>query len=565
MKKISDFYKILDPRYKNALVFLVVVLFLNSILEMLLIAVLYPLISLLINPETNFESKSVNEILSYLNSYTDNPNMIYNLLILVILIFVFKFLFNVITLYFQNKYAFSLLQNLSYKLFSSYISKSYLDLSKENSSYLIRNLTSNLNVFVNGVNAFINIISELLIILSIAGLLLLIDFKIAITVIIFFSMVSLTFLLLTKFRINKLSNQRFLLEGKKIKKINENLNGLIDIRLSGNISFFKNIYFKTENLLKENYIKLQILLGLPKIWIEFITIGVFIIFTYFIINSTNTFLIDYIALIGLYALSAFKMMPSFNRILINFNTVKFTKKIFLNILNELKKLKYKDENFKSDKIYICKKISIKNLNFFYEKKKIIFKKINLTFKKNKTYGIYGSSGVGKSTLINLMLGTLKPTSGKIIYNNNIDISKNLSSWQESISYVPQKPYFFDDSILKNIAIGVNLDGIDLEKINFCLDLVNLKDKVNQLKKKYNTKLGEVGKKFSGGELQRIAIARAIYKNGNILILDEATSALDAKNESIIISRIKKNFGNKIIIIISHKKKLIDECDYIIKL
>ena len=565
MKKISDFYKILDPRYKNALVFLVVVLFLNSILEMLLIAVLYPLISLLINPETNFESKSVNEILSYLNSYTDNPNMIYNLLILVILIFVFKFLFNVITLYFQNKYAFSLLQNLSYKLFSSYISKSYLDLSKENSSYLIRNLTSNLNVFVNGVNAFINIISELLIILSIAGLLLLIDFKIAITVIIFFSMVSLTFLLLTKFRINKLSNQRFLLEGKKIKKINEDLNGLIDIRLSGNISFFKNIYFKTENLLKENYIKLQILLGLPKIWIEFITIGVFIIFTYFIINSTNTFLIDYIALIGLYALSAFKMMPSFNRILINFNTVKFTKKIFLNILNELKKLKYKDENFKSDKIYICKKISIKNLNFFYEKKKIIFKKINLTFKKNKTYGIYGSSGVGKSTLINLMLGTLKPTSGKIIYNNNIDISKNLSSWQESISYVPQKPYFFDDSILKNIAIGVNLDGIDLEKINFCLDLVNLKDKVNQLKKKYNTKLGEVGKKFSGGELQRIAIARAIYKNGNILILDEATSALDAKNESIIISRIKKNFGNKIIIIISHKKKLIHECDYIIKL
>ena len=191
--------------------------------------------------------------------------------------------------------------------------------------------------------------------------------------------------------------------------------------------------------------------------------------------------------------------------------------------------------------------------------------MNYKFAKGKTYGIYGSSGVGKSTLINLMLGTLKPTSGKIIYNNNIDISKNLSSWQESISYVPQKPYFFDDSILKNIAIGVNLDGIDLEKINFCLDLVNLKDKVNQLKKKYNTKLGEVGKKFSGGELQRIAIARAIYKNGNILILDEATSALDAKNESIIISRIKKNFGNKIIIIISHKKKLIHECDYIIKL
>lgn len=565
MKKIINFYQLIDIKYRVAALLLVIVLFFNSILEMLLIGVLYPLISLLIDPETNFDGNFIYQILLKLRLYNDNSDLIINLNILVSIVFGLKIIINLITLFFQNKYSFSLLQNLSYKLFSSYISKNFIDTSKENSSYLVRNLTYNLNTFINGMNAFINIISELFIIISITILLLFINFKISITLLVFFVIASSIFLFLTKFKIQQLSKQRFVLEGKKIKNINENLAGLVDIKLSGNIFFYKKIYFEIENLLKSNYTNLQVLLGLPKIWIELLTIGTFIFLIQIFYHAANTSFAIYIPLIGLYALSAFKLMPSFNRIIINLNTVKFTQEVFSNMFIELRKLKLKSYFSKDEKITECYNLKIKNLNFFYDKKKIIFENLNLIFKKNKTYGIYGPSGTGKSTLVNLILGLIKPNEGKIQYNDKLDISKNLLSWQETISYIPQKPYFFDDTILKNIAVGLDDNKIDIKKIYFCLRIVNLEKKINKLKNKHNTIIGEVGKKFSGGELQRIAIARALYKTGNIIILDEATSALDVKNESQIVSRIKKEFRDKIIIIISHKKKLIDDCDFKIKL
>ena len=565
MKNIINFFKIVGNKYIFFLFFLVLALFFNSLLEMFFIAILYPFVSLLISEGNNIFDSGDNTFLYLLNYFTEGPNQIQNLLYLITFVFAFKFLSNVITLFLQTKFAFSLLQNLSYKLFSSYLSRNYIDLSKENSSFLIRNLTLNLNTFVNGVSASINILSEILITLSITVLLLLIDLKITGTILISFIIACAIFLFLTKFQINKLAKQRFIFEGKKIKKINEDLGGLIDIKLSGNISYFKQEYFKLENLIKKNYINLQVLLGLPKIWIEFVTISFFLLFSYLLINSSNLLLLNYVPLIGIYALSAFKLMPSFNRILINYNTLKFTKKIFSNMHNELKKLKFKDNKKSQSHISECNKFELKNVKFYYDKKKIIVNKMNYKFVKGKTYGIYGASGKGKSTLINLILGLLRPVNGQINYNNKKNIFKNLSAWQESISYVPQKPFFFDNTIAANIAIGFNKEKVDLKKINDCLEIVNLKNKIDNLKKKHNSSIGEIGKKFSGGELQRIAIARAIYKDGKMIILDEATSALDSKNENNIINKIKTKFNNKIVIIISHKQKLINSCDYKIKL
>ena len=565
MKNLINFFNIIGNKYIFFLFFLVLVLFFNSLLEMLFIAILYPFVSLLISEGTNIVGSDDNKFLYLLNYFTESPNQIQNLLYLTTLVFALKFLFNIITLFFSSKFAYSLLQNLSYKLFSSYLSRNYIDLSKENSSFLIRNLTLNLNTFVNGVSASISLLSEILITLSITVLLLLIDLKITGTILISFIIFCAIFLFLTKFQINKLAKQRFIFEGKKIKKINEDLGGLIDIKLSGNISYFKQEYFILENLIKKNYINLQVLLGLPKIWIEFLTISLFLLFTHLLINYSNLLLLNYVPLIGIYALSAFKLMPSFNRILINYNTLKFTKKVFSNMYNELKKLKFKNNKKSQSRINECNKFELKNVKFYYDKKKMIINKMNYKFAKGKTYGIYGTSGKGKSTLINLILGLLRPVNGQINYNNKKNIFKNLSVWQESISYVPQKPFFFDNTIAANIAIGLNKEKINFKKINDCLEIVNLKNKIDNLKKKHNASIGEIGKKFSGGELQRIAIARAIYKDGQMMILDEATSALDSKNEKNIINRIKKKFNNKIVIIISHKQKLINSCDYKIKL
>ena len=212
-------------------------------------------------------------------------------------------------------------------------------------------------------------------------LLLIINLKITTTIIIFFSLACAIFLFLTKLRVNKLANQRFKFEGQKVKSINEGLNGLIDIKLSGKISFFKNIYFIVENFLKKNYINFNFLIALPKVWIEFLTIAAFLFFSFFLINYSDSKFISFVPLIGIYALSAFKLMPSFNRILVNYNTTKFTRKVFMNILLELKKMG-KEKRRKSNKnIKTINNFKIQNLSFRYVKKKAIFNNLNLRFKK----------------------------------------------------------------------------------------------------------------------------------------------------------------------------------------
>lgn len=565
MKRLFYFYYLIDSKYKFASLAVIMSLFLNAIFEVLAIGSLYSFITFIVDPEYSFETYSEKKLFYILKLFYNSDTIILDFLLLISSVFIIKFLFNILTIFIQNKFSYSLLQNISYKLFSHYISSNLKKISISNSSYLIRNLTTNLNIFVNGINAIINILTEVLVVLSILFLLLLVDFKTTIVILVFFTSMCSIFLLIIKIRIKKLSEERYNYEGKKIKSINESINGLIDIKLNGKISFFKDIYFKTEKILNNNYTKLHFIYGLPKIWIELITVGTFIFLIFLIDNRSNIIIDNYLPLIGIYAFSVFKLMPSFNKILTNYTAAKFSFKIFDEIFFELKNIKKLKKEVllnENKKIY---KINIKNLMFYYKKPKKIFKNLNLEFVKGKSYGITGVSGVGKSTLINLLIGIISPTKGSISYNQGIKISNNLTNWHNKISYVQQKPYFFDESILKNIALGCKPKDIDKQMIYKCLKIVNLSKKINNLSNNINSRIGDVLKKFSGGELQRIAIARALYNNKDILILDEATSALDDKNEEKILNRLKKIFFDKIIIIISHKQKIINSCDVKINL
>ena len=204
MKNIIFFFKSLDKRYKAASILVIIILFINALFEMLSIGILYPFVSMLIDSGQKFESDFDNEIFSFLSPYINEDFSINKILYIISFIFILKFLLNVASIYIQNKYSFSLLQNLSYKLFSSYVSRNYMDLSKENTSFLVRNLTYNLNTFVNGLNSFINILAEFLIVSSITFLLLLINLKITTTILIFFCSLC-EFLFLTKLQVNKLA------------------------------------------------------------------------------------------------------------------------------------------------------------------------------------------------------------------------------------------------------------------------------------------------------------------------------------------------------------------------
>ena len=194
----------------------------------------------------------------------------------------------------------------------------------------------------------------------------------------------------------------------------------------------------------------------------------------------------------------------------------------------------------------------------------MFSNLNLEIKIGDTIGIFGDSGSGKSSFINLLIGLLKPKNGQILIDG-IDINSNINSWRESIGYVPQNIFLIDDTLRRNISFDLELDSNDEKKLNECLKQSELINFVNNLQNGLDTIVGERGSRISGGQLQRVGIARALYNDPKILIFDESTSALDKETELEIIKNIYKFKSKKTLIIITHKKELLKECDKIYKL
>ena len=205
-------------------------------------------------------------------------------------------------------------------------------------------------------------------------------------------------------------------------------------------------------------------------------------------------------------------------------------------------------------------IELNNINFKYpERNKNTLTNINLRIKKNTSVGIIGKTGCGKSTLIKLIMGLLKPSSGNILFNK-INIHKNVRSWFNNISYIPQNIFLADDTIKNNIAFGIENDLIDLDRVKYTIKLAGLEKFIEDTPNGLETKVGDGGFKISGGQVQRIGIARALYTEPNIFILDEATSSLDQKTEDEIINDFFKFNKNKLTIMVSHRLSSLKFCD-----
>ena len=309
-----------------------------------------------------------------------------------------------------------------------------------------------------------------------------------------------------------------------------------------------------------------VLRDLPKIYLELIAVLALLILI-FILLKLNYSLDNVVIIIGLFAAAAFKILPCVNRILGSFVNMRYGI-ASLNII-------YKDLNIQiskaSNKFFREKKLSfksniiLKNLEYSYPNiNKKVLDNINLEIKSNSTIGLVGESGSGKTTLIDLIIGILNPSKGDIfVDDSNIKINKRL--WQNNIGYIPQFIYLIDDTIKKNIALGVREDKIDEKKITESIKISQMENFVKELPNKANTKIGELGVRLSGGQRQRIGIARALYFDPNLLVLDEATSSLDEATEKEIIDSISHMRGKKTIIISSHKKSILNECDEIFEI
>lgn len=310
--------------------------------------------------------------------------------------------------------------------------------------------------------------------------------------------------------------------------------------------------------------KIAVLNVIPKNFFEIIIICMISIYILISVNSERK-LIELIPLLGVYLAGAYKILPSIIKVINSINRIKFSSASINHINSELKLANKSKQIYKQKEHELNKfnELVFDNVSFKYKStNKWIIKKISLKIKRGEFVGIKGESGKGKSTMINLMLGLLNPVKGKILINQN-DLSLQKKNWLKILSYVPQNLFIIDDNIFKNIALGKKNAEIDKPKVIRILKQMRIYSNVKL--KGINRSLGERGVKFSGGQAQRVVIARALYKDPQIIFFDEPTSELDKDNEKNIFNILSKLKWKKTLIISSHNEKLLKMCDYIIDL
>ena len=286
-------------------------------------------------------------------------------------------------------------------------------------------------------------------------------------------------------------------------------------------------------------------------------IGSLIIFL--VINQKN--LNEIITFVGILAAAAFRLLPSIIRLNNSLHELKYhlpSAKVIIKNLENDKNNNFQD-NLKKDDIPEFQELKIKNLSFSFDQK-IVFEKINFEIKKNKIYGIIGQSGYGKTTFLNILTG-LYDVETEIIYNKKIKLS-NFKILQRQMCYVPQNVYLYDDSILNNITLGDKLSNNSSNRIEKIFKRLGLTDFINNLPENLNTIVGENGTKLSGGQVQRIGIARALYHKKKIIFLDEFTSSLDNQTETELLEYLKEISNETTIILVTHRKQPLKICDEI---
>jgi ABC-type multidrug transport system fused ATPase/permease subunit len=296
---------------------------------------------------------------------------------------------------------------------------------------------------------------------------------------------------------------------------------------------------------------------------------------YFILtlNLTTQISSEQLSSVALFAVALFKIIPSVSKILNCTQLIRYNYPAAKLICQELENAKINNPNSSSllnekskinKKITISDSIELRNINYSYSlEEKIIFENLNLKIKKNECIGIFGESGSGKSTLINLITGLIKPLKGEILIDGNNNFDQKL--FMNSIGYVPQKVFIANDSLKSNIAFGQPESDIDEKRLATSSKFANIEEFIQFKKEKYDFQVGDGGSKLSGGQIQRLGIARALYRDPELLIFDESTSSLDSFAEEKFLNLISYFINKKTIIIVSHKINTLKNCHKIYQL
>lgn len=555
---------LLSKKQRGSLIYITILLFFGMVLEIFGLGVIVPMLTFILEPDSLGQFLK-NSIFIKNIGITNQSNFLYFFLIGIVLLYVIKTIVIIYLVYKQNRFITDLYSDFSVNLFNSYINQNYSFHLNKNSSILVKNIQVEVNLFRSFLSSWITIVIETSLLLAIMLTLIFIEPIGALSIGLFFSILSIVMFSISKKKLKTWGKKREVIDSSISKHILETFGGIKDILILGRKNYFEKYFFKVSrerSRILKNYLTIS---QTPRYFFELVAIFglVGFIFIMILIGKDNT---ELIAILGVFVAATFRMIPSFNRIFSAFQNAKYYTSSVDLMYKEFKSFERNERptNYTKSKDF-NNKIEIRNLTFSYLKSKdLVLKKINLTINKGDSIGIIGESGSGKSTLVDLLMGLYKPKDGKIMIDG-VDIHNNTRNWQNKIGYVPQSIFLTDDSILKNIALGIDENLIDFELINSVVKASQLEKFIHSLDEGINTLVGERGVQLSGGQLQRIGIARALYNQPEILILDEATASLDYTTEINVMEAIKNIKKDKTLIIVAHRLTTIDDCDYIYKI
>jgi ABC-type multidrug transport system fused ATPase/permease subunit len=558
MNLFKKYVKLMNSDQKFRFFLIISLSLFSGVLELFGLSLIIPIITLILDPDSFINFINEIDFLSFLKKFTKE-----NLVVLLMGFSVFFYIAKNFYIFFVNwinaNFLVKFSTSITSSIFQNYLKKNYTYFTKKNISFFLKTLDGDAVIINNNLNLMGKVIVETFTIVLICSFLLFIQPVVMLSTVIFFIFGSGIFLYIIKKKTKIWAKDRDEMAKAKIQSIKQTFESIKDLKLLNVENIFAKKFNDQNSIFYKANLKQSLMTIVPRLWIEIITVLATIILVGVIIYFSKKIApLEIIPLLGLYVGASFKMIPSFNSIITGTQSLRFSKPI----LDEYYKILFED-NAEDEKIQnleniiFKKRIILKNVSFGYENNKLLLENASLEINLGDKIGIFAKSGSGKSTVLDIITGILKPSSGNI-YVDERNINSGLRSWRNILLYLSQKTVFLNDTIKSNILLG----STKFDENLFVQAIINaqLEDFINGLPKKENTFIGENAVMLSGGERQRLALARLFYLERDFIILDESTSAIDKRTEEKILKNIFNVFSKKTIIIASHDTRVLKYCN-----
>ena len=530
------------------------------------VASILPFFAVLTNPsliETNIILKTIFQATGRFG-VENNQQFLFILGALVFFLLILSLAFKALTAYVQIRFVQMREYSISKRLVEGYLNKPYSWFLSRHSADLGKNILSEVSeVINNGIQPLIELIAKGILVITLITLLAIVDLKLTLIVGLTLGCAYILIFFIIRNFLSQIGKKRLKNNQLRFTAVSEAFGAAKEVKVGGLEETYTKSFSNYAQIYARTIAASQVLSQLPRYILEAISFGGILLIILFMMAQTGNFN-NSIPILSLYVFAGYRLMPALQLIYNSFVLLTVVGPSIDKLYIDLKDLKPPKKNQDQEILTFNKSITLKNIHYNYpNSSRTALEDINLIIPAKSTVGLIGTTGCGKTTTVDIILGLLKPQKGTLEVDGRVIKEQNLRAWQRSIGYVPQYIYLSDDTILANIAFGVESQDINQDMVKKVSKIANLHQFiVDELPKEYQTTIGERGVRLSGGQRQRIGIARALYHNPKVLILDEATSALDSKTEQAVMNAVNNLSKSLTIIIIAHRLDTVKKCDKI---